>query len=110
AQLIGALDLSQEYAPVALVDDDPSLWGSKVRGLSVHPPAALEALIRDAHVRHVLLALPAASRERRRAILHLLEPFPVHVKTVPSLNDLATARAELDDIRDLEIEDLLGRD
>ncbi|NLO78710.1 MAG: polysaccharide biosynthesis protein [Xanthomonadaceae bacterium] len=110
AQLVSALDLSPDYAPVALIDDDRSLWGSLVRGLKVHPPAALEQLIEEAGIRHVLLALPTASRERRRAILQWLEPFPVHVKTVPSLNDLATGRAELGDIRDIDIEDLLGRD
>ena len=110
AQLAGALDLSPDYVPVAMVDDDPGLWGSTVRGLRVYSPDALEALIADSHVQHVLLALPAASRERRRAIVRWLEPFPVRVKTVPNLADLAAGRAQLEDIRDVEIEDLLGRD
>lgn len=110
AQLVSALDMSPDYVPVAMVDDDASLWGSTVAGLQVHSPVLLEELITDSNVHHVLLALPTASRERRRAIIRRLEPFPVRVKTVPNLVDLATGRAALDDIRDVEIEDLLGRD
>lgn len=110
AQLVGALDLSSDYAPVAMVDDDPGLWGSTVRGLRVYSPASLERLVEESGVRHVLLALPAASKERRRALIRWLEPFPVHVKTVPSLADLAAGKAALEDIRDVDIEDLLGRD
>lgn len=110
AQLANALDLGESYLPVALVDDDRSLCGSHVRGLKVHPPAALEALIERLGVRYVLLALPAASRERRRAIVRWLAPFSVHVKTVPNLNDIVSGRARLDELRDIQIEDLLGRD
>ncbi|HEX5512939.1 MAG TPA: nucleoside-diphosphate sugar epimerase/dehydratase [Gammaproteobacteria bacterium] len=110
AQLINALDQGLSYVPVALLDDDKALQGSTVGGLKVHPPTMLERLIKDAGVRHVLLALPAASRERRRAILRWLELFPVRVKTLPNLNDIVSGNARLDEIRDVEIEDLLGRD
>jgi FlaA1/EpsC-like NDP-sugar epimerase len=110
AQLANALDLGEGYLPVAFVDDDKSLRDSIVRGLKVYPPSALEALIERLGARYVLLALPAASRERRRAIVRWLEPFAVHVKTVPNLNDIVSGRARLDEIRDLDIEDLLGRD
>jgi FlaA1/EpsC-like NDP-sugar epimerase len=110
AQLINALDQGFEYAPVALIDDDKALHGSIVRGLRVYAPAELDALVERSGIRYVLLALPTISRERRRAILNWLEPYPVHVKTVPSLNDVVAGNARLDQVREVDIDDLLGRD
>lgn len=110
AQLLEVLSQGGEYLPVALIDDDPALAGSVVRGVAVHPAAELEKLVERWEVQQVLLATPSASRQRRRAILNRLEPLAVHVRTVPSLTDIVSGRARPDEVREVDVEDLLGRD
>lgn len=61
-------------------------------------------------VTDILLALPSVTRDRRNAILEDLRPLPVHVRTLPGLSDLASGRVTVQDFRELDVEDLLGRD
>src|SRR5690625_3398684 len=110
AQLAEALRAGQVFEPVVMIDDDPGLHHGEVAGIRVYSPAALGDLIADYAVDTVLLAIPNTSRARRRQILYALECHPVHVKTIPDLSDLAAGKARLDDLRDVDIEDLLGRD
>jgi FlaA1/EpsC-like NDP-sugar epimerase len=110
AQLAGVLASTPAFEPVAMVDDNPALHGSVVRGLRVFPPRDLAELVEQYQVTQVLLAMPTVSRARRRQILAELEPLPVHVKTIPTLDDLLSGRARVDEIREIDIEDLLGRD
>lgn len=105
-----ALLSGNEYEPIAFLDDDAGLHGSDVNGIRVHPPEALAALVERFGVRDALLAMPSVSRGRRREIIQWLERFPVHVKTLPGLADLVSGQSRVDDFRDVEIEDLLGRD
>ncbi len=110
AQLAGILAGGPRYLPVAFIDDDPGVQGSVIRGVGVYPPARLEELIGELGVTHVLLAVPSAAPSRRQAILRRLERYPVHVKTIPALADVVSGKARLDEIREVAIEDLLGRD
>ncbi|MFQ6370362.1 polysaccharide biosynthesis protein [Shewanella sp. YIC-542] len=105
-----ALAQSREYHVVAFVDDDSSLHGSAIQGLYVHSPASLSMLLKQKGATKVLLALPSASRARRQAILHSLEPLPVKVLTLPAMADLVSGNKLFSDIKEVEIEDLLGRD
>ncbi|MDN5871389.1 MAG: polysaccharide biosynthesis protein [Nitrococcus sp.] len=109
-QSAAALRHGNEYEPVAFVDDNPSLCGSVLQGLLVHAPAELPAVIVDRHASHILLAMPSVPRSRRRQILARLDSLPVHVKTLPGLADLVSGQARVDEFREVEIEDLLGRD
>ncbi|WP_152765301.1 polysaccharide biosynthesis protein [Alkalilimnicola sp. S0819] len=110
AQLAAALSHGPEFHPVAFVDDDSALWGSVVRGVSVYAPTEIERLVERYEARQLLLAIPSASRQRRREILMRLEPLSVHVKTIPGFADIVSGRARADEVREVPIEDLLGRD
>lgn len=99
-----------EYAPVAFVDDDHSLQGTLVQDIRVYPPSELNALIKRFGVNTVLLAMPSVSRRRRKAIVSELDALPVLVKTLPGLAELVSGAARVNDVREVQIEDLLGRD
>ena len=110
AQLAVSLLGADHYLPVAMIDDDPTLFDKMVKGLVVYLPSAIEALIRDTGATRVLMAMPSASRRKRRNVLERLSEFPVHVQTIPEISDLVTGKARVDDVRDVKVEDLLGRD
>ena len=110
AQLAITLFGDDEFLPVAMVDDDLTLHKKLVKGLVVHSPTHIERIIRDTEATRVLLALPTASRWKRRAVLEYLSQFPVHVQTIPDVTDLISGKARVDDIREVDVEDLLGRD
>ena len=99
-----------EFALIGFVDDNPALQGAVIKGLSVHAPSSLKALIEEFGVSRVLLALPSISRRRRQRIINHLEQLSVHVQTMPDFSDLISGNARVDDIREVDIADLLGRD
>ncbi|MCL1036550.1 polysaccharide biosynthesis protein [Shewanella submarina] len=105
-----ALAQSHEYHPVAFVDDDESLHGTVIQGLHIHSPSIIRKLIAQKHASRVLLALPSASRARRQHILQSLEPLSVKVMTLPAMSDLVSGDKLFSDVKEVEIEDLLGRD
>jgi len=109
-QLVAALLSGDQYLPVAFVDDGQEIVGSTVHGIRVYSPNALYELIESFSVRQILLAIPSATHAERKEILNRLEHLPVHVKTVPDLFDMVTGKVGVDEIRDVDIEDLLGRD
>lgn len=109
-QLVAALQNGDQYLPVAFVDDSRGLVGSTVHGIRVYSPGALSDLVENFSVRQILLAIPSATHVERKEILNRLEHLPVHVKTVPDLFDMVSGKVGVDEIRDIDIEDLLGRD
>lgn len=109
-QLVAALLSGDQYLPVAFVDDGQEIVGSTVHGIRVYSPNALYELIESFSVRQILLAIPSATHGERKEILNRLEHLPVHVKTVPDLFDMVTGKVGVDEVRDVDIEDLLGRD
>ncbi|WP_308914752.1 nucleoside-diphosphate sugar epimerase/dehydratase [Jannaschia sp. LMIT008] len=109
-EVLGSLRASPEYRAIAFVDDDPAVQNIRMSELRVHAPDALPDLIERYGAQLVLLAMPGTSRRRKRDILARLESLPVEVKTIPSMRDLVDGTAEMGDIRDVPIEDLLGRD
>jgi FlaA1/EpsC-like NDP-sugar epimerase len=109
-QLDSALELGHEFKPVAFIDDKESLQRQKINGLRIYPVSSLSYLIERHEVNEVLLAIPSASRSRRTEIIRLLEPFPVHVRTMPGLADIAQGKIKFDELQEVDIADLLGRD
>ncbi len=109
-QLVAALNNGDQYLPVAFVDDNEALIGNNVHGIRVYSPAAIYELIENFSVRQILLAIPSATHAERKQILNCLEHFPVHVRTVPDLFDMVSGKVRVDEILDIDIEDLLGRD
>jgi FlaA1/EpsC-like NDP-sugar epimerase len=104
--LIGGSD----FEVVAFVDDHPSIHGNQINGISVYPPEDLPTLVITRRIDRVLLAMPSVSRRRRREVLADLEPLGVHVQSLPDLADIISGKARIDDLRDVDVADLLGRD
>jgi FlaA1/EpsC-like NDP-sugar epimerase len=109
AQLIGALVDGDDYLPVAIVDDNPKLCGQRIHELRVYSPDRLSQLIKTAAAKRILLAMPGASRRAKREVLERLSEFPVRVMTMPDVKDIVSGKARVDDISDVEVKDLLGR-
>lgn len=110
SQLVASLRHDCEYAPVGFIDDWRGMRGTYVEGIKVYAPSELSRLIKDYGVKRVLLAMPSTSRNRRREILRMLEPLAIPVQTLPGMADVIAGRARINEIRDVTVEDLLGRD
>ena len=99
-----------EFNVVAFVDDLPALHGRQINGIPVYPPADLPTLVITRRIDRVLIAMPSVSHRRRREVLADLEPLGVHVQSLPDLGDIISGRARIDEVRDVDAADLLGRD
>lgn len=109
-QLVAALKTSQEILVVGFLDDDDRLHGQVLNGLKIYNPAHIVTLAEELRVTQVFLAIPSASRARRNEILDLVRAAQVQVRTLPGLLEMAQGKVEVSDLKELDIEDLLGRD
>jgi FlaA1/EpsC-like NDP-sugar epimerase len=111
-QLAAALEKSREMVLRAFVDDSPYLHGASMNGLIIYSPESLVDLAEERGITDLLLAMPSVSRARRSEIVHSVQAMklPLHVRTVPDLMDLARGKMPIQDLHELDIEDLLGRD
>ena len=109
-QLMGALSHSYEMQVVGFLDDDPKLQGSTLGGRRIYSPERLIDLTASLDVSEVLLAIPSASRFRRNQIIKLMRDAKVGIQTLPSMSDLASGKISTQDLRSLDIDDLLGRE
>jgi FlaA1/EpsC-like NDP-sugar epimerase len=109
-QLVAALENSFEMRMIGFLDDDDRLHGHVLNGQPIFSPDDLADLIESKGVTHVLLAIPSASRRRRNDILKHMSQQHVTVRTLPSLSELAEGRVTVSDLRELDIDDLLGRE
>ena len=109
-ELAAALSHSHVTNVVGFLDDDPKLHGSYIRGLPVYNPSDIAKITSKKRVAEVMLALPRINRRRRGEILQSLCGQNVIVRTLPSYSDLAEGRVTVNDIRELSISDILGRD
>ena len=109
-QLLRALNETGGYNTVAFIDANPSLAGQVVHGVKVLRPEKIGRVISEENVKEVLLTTPSALRGERRVALRALEAFPVVVKTLPALEEIASGHVQVSDLRPIDVEDLLGRD
>jgi len=110
AQTASAIAISRQFVLLGFVDDDATKVGRSINGVPVFAPSDVPDLVARRGVTDILLALPSSSRERRNRIIAGLRSVPVHIRTLPGLADLATGRVTVQDFKELDIEDLLGRD
>lgn len=101
---------SHEFNPIGFVDDDATLHGQTVNGIVVYNPKEVDELLERFTVSRIVLAVPAASKPRRKQIIEMLKPLGVHVQTLPSLAELAAGSSSLEQLREIDFDDLLGRD
>lgn len=98
------------YKVVAFVDDNPALHGTVLANKKVFDPSMIEALMHTHSAKKILLALGSTPNSRRAEVIKRLEALPVSVQTVPAIPDILSGKARIEHIRDVDIEDLLGRD
>jgi FlaA1/EpsC-like NDP-sugar epimerase len=110
AQLASALLQGNNVRPIAFVDDNKALQGSEIQGIKIYSSEKLNELIKKHKIKQILLAMPSISRTRRIEIVDKLEPLPVHVRTIPGMTDLISGKAQLSELREVGLDDLLGRD
>jgi len=109
-QLVAALRLGKTMRPTAFIDDDSGIATRTIAGLRVYSPKHIQQMIDETGVTEVLLAMPSIPRARRREILEALEPYALHVRSIPGFMDLASGRVKVEDLQEVDIADLLGRD
>jgi len=109
-QLVSVLQQGSWFAPLAFIDDDPMLQGEVIAGLKVYSPAELPEFLNNWPDLEVLLALPSVGLHRRQEIIRFLETLDVYVRSVPSLDELAQGLVKVEDIREVDVADVLGRD
>jgi len=109
-QLAAAMANSHEMQVAGFLDDDDRLHGHVLNGQSIYNPADLDNLATTLNISDVLLAMPSLSRRRRNEILSQVRSASVAVRTLPSVNDLAQGKVSISDLRELDIDDLLGRE
>jgi len=109
-QLAAAMSNSFEMQVVGFLDDDPRLQGQVLNGQPIYNPKDLPNLVTTLSLNDVLLAMPSISRKRRNEILTQIRTAHISVRTLPSVTDLAQGRVSVSDLRELDIDDLLGRE
>lgn len=109
-QLMNGLTGVAHKKVVAFIDDDKSLHNQKIGPIKVYQRQDLDELIQRFQVKEILLAVPGMSSKERQAVLAWLAPFPIKVSTLPSMEEIVDGKVSFSDIREVSIEDLLGRD
>jgi FlaA1/EpsC-like NDP-sugar epimerase len=109
-QLADALANSHQMRVAGFLDDDPQLIGQVLNGQPIYHPEELADLVLTRGVSDVLLAMPSINRKRRNEILLEIAQAKVSVRTLPSVNELAQGKVQTTDLRELDIDDLLGRE
>lgn len=109
-QLANLLHQGSEYHPVCFIDDNTHLCKSAVHGLNIYQKSFLPNLIYKHKVEKVLLALPSATRTQRKRIISSLVSYNIEVLSIPPLADIVNGELKIDQLKEVAIEDLLGRD
>jgi FlaA1/EpsC-like NDP-sugar epimerase len=110
AQLVASLRGGDEFEPVAVLDDDKRLHGSRIQGIEVFAPSKAQEICRQLAVHRILLAMPSVRHGTRRRVIEKLVDLDAHVQTIPDFGDIVSGRAHVDELKDVDVEDLLGRD
>jgi FlaA1/EpsC-like NDP-sugar epimerase len=108
-QTAAALANSGQYRLLGFIDEDAGKIGRRINDVRVYAPREVPHVVHRHSVTDILLAVPSESRERRNQIISALSALPVHLRTLPRVEDLASGAIQVSDIHELEVEDLLGR-
>jgi len=109
-QLAQSLIHGSEYSPVAFIDDDKRIQKSTIQGITVFSRAEINKLIDKHSIKRVLLAMPRDNKKRIAKVLSRLENFSVEILSIPGSADLVSGKAKIDELHEVSIEDLLGRE
>lgn len=109
AQLAIALRSQGRRLIAGFLDDDPALQGRDVAGIRVYSPSHLPNLINNFGVREVILSMPSIDKSQRQHIVGELTKYPIKIRTLPHIADLLSGKFQITQIREIDIDDLLGR-
>ncbi len=109
-QLAASLRRGHGLFPAGFLDDDAALHGKDVDGLRVYAPRRLPTLIERFDIHDVVVTMPSASSTRRREVVRFLEKYPLKVRILPAVADIAAGKHLVNMVREVDIGDLLGRD
>ncbi|MDC0195466.1 polysaccharide biosynthesis protein [Candidatus Thioglobus sp.] len=109
-QLVSSLEQSKSFHPIGFLDDSPKLQGQLIRGLNVYSFDDIEKIIKKLTVDEILVAMPSLPRNTRLKIINKIESFPVKVRILPGLAELAEGEVKFSDLREISLNDLLGRE
>ena len=112
SQLVTALNKSNQIKVVGFLDDDNQLNGRFLNGIKIFSTIDIKNIIKSKGVTHILLAIPSANRDERKRIINKINQSKTNVliKTLPSVLDIVEGKVTISDIRDLYIDDILGRE
>ncbi len=109
-QLATSLSDGREFYPLGFIDDDKSLWGSTIKGLPIYNPSEVKGLVRSENIKHILLAVANVSNCKRKEMLSKIEGLNARIQTIPSMPEILSGQASIEQLREVQIEELLGRD
>jgi FlaA1/EpsC-like NDP-sugar epimerase len=109
-ELSNSLAHNPEFQAAAFFDDDPQKWNTSLKGIRVYPPHDLLKVVQQLKIKKVLLAMPSTTLSRKRKIIDLLEQHSIPVQILPGVADVINQQVKFSDVRDINIEDLLGRE
>jgi len=109
-QLVQQLYKSTQFRPIAFIDDNSKLKNNLIMGLKVYPLHQIPSLIKKHNVKIVLLALENSNTKERVRVIRMLEPFSIQIQTIPPIADIINGKANINEFRDIQIEELLGRE
>ena len=109
-QVATAFRASHEYSPMFMIDDNQELQGATIAGLQVYSSKELPELIAKNQIQEIHLVMPSIPKKTQKIILNRLEKLRVKVRVTPPIRDLLNGELTVKDLREIEIEDLLGRD
>lgn len=109
-QTASSMMSSNEYQPVMFFDDSSELQGTSIAGLRVYKPEQASELMSQYDCHQILFAIPSATKSQRKKIIESFEQKGIQLKIIPGLNAIVDGKIKIEDIREVGIEDLLGRD
>lgn len=108
--LLETLQKSNDYQPIAFVDDNEKLHKSIINGKKIYNTNQLPKLINDFNIQKILLAIPNATISQKQAIFQRLEDLPCEVLSVPDMNAWIDGKISAGSLKKISITDLLGRE
>ena len=101
---------SSGFSPIGILDDNPAMQGLQLHGVKVRGPIdRLDRLLRETRLDEVVIAMPSASGARRQTVVEVCRAHGVPVRTLPGPKELLGADSLVTRLRDVQVEDLLGR-
>ncbi|WP_215326346.1 nucleoside-diphosphate sugar epimerase/dehydratase [Polynucleobacter sp. JS-Mosq-20-D10] len=108
-QIADYCEKSNVYCLVGFIDDNSALYDKDIKKIQVYPPEKIDELVKNLDVKEIFIAIPSAQRDRYQAILRKLSAYQVHLRTLPKLDDINDGKVNLEDVKEINIEDLLLR-